>query len=72
MKINEIFLCAQCAVKVTWPKEMRRAERQPSEKQACKLCGRKCYGTMYDLGKGEEQCPTTGNTDSRRTSRTRT
>lgn len=51
MKINEIFLCAQCAVKVTWPKEMKRAERQPSEKGTCKLCCRKCYGTLYDLGK---------------------
>ena len=54
MKKNQIFLCAQCAHNVVWPKTMQIAQDQPYEKQKCTLCGRLCYGTLYDL-KGDDR-----------------
>ena len=52
--MNTIFLCAQCATQVVWPKELKPAEKQPYDKQPCKLCGRNCYGTLYRL-KGDDE-----------------
>lgn len=52
--MTEIFLCAQCAIHVVWPKELKRADVQPGERRKCKLCGRLCYGTLYDLKKEDK------------------
>ena len=64
--MNEIFLCAQCATHVIWPKTMKPSEKQPYVKMPCKLCGRTCYGTMYTIEKGEKRCQTTTDTDSKK------
>lgn len=49
----KIYLCAQCAKQVLWPKSMVPAKEQPPEKRKCHLCKRLCYGTLYDM-KGED------------------
>lgn len=52
---HKIFLCAQCAIHVIWPKDMKRSEEQPSDKRTCTLCGRKCYGSLYETGEEEKR-----------------
>lgn len=47
--MTRIYLCAQCAKEVLWPKSMKPSEDQPAEKQKCQLCKRLCYGTLYDM-----------------------
>lgn len=55
--MTELYLCAQCAKQVIWPKELKKAEEQPCMKQPCKLCGRPCYGFLYQYQAKKKEVP---------------
>lgn len=55
--MKELYLCAQCAKQVIWPKELKKAEEQPCMKQPCRLCGRPCYGFLYQYQAKKKEVP---------------